>query len=118
MPFGPERRLREIDRRLRFLPSRLRIASIVDITRPTDRDRVLFGARVTYVTERDEKRQVTILGIDEADQSRGEVSLRAPVAQALLGRRRGDVSILRTPSGPEEIEILTIEYPAPSADSD
>ena len=108
-----KRRLREIDRRLRFLGKRLQIAEIVDPSRPTAHDRVLFGATVTYATERDEQRRVTILGTDEAETGRGEVSLRSPIARALLGRRVGDVAILHVPSGPEEIELLAITYPEP-----
>lgn len=108
-----KRRLREIDRRLRFLGKRLEIAEIVDPSRPASRHRALFGARVTYVNERDETRTVAILGVDEAESSRGEVSLRSPIARALLGRAVGDAATLQTPSGPQEIEILAIDYPDP-----
>jgi transcription elongation factor GreB len=108
-----KKRLREIDRRVRFLTKRLEIAEVVDPARQTQRDRVFFGATVTYVNERDEARSVTILGADEADLARGEVSLYAPIARALLGARVGDVVRLRTPAGMEELEVLEIRYPTP-----
>lgn len=106
-----KKRLREIDRRVRFLGKRLEIAEIVDPSAQPQRDRVFFGATVTYLTERDEQRRVTILGADEADLARGEVSLYAPVARALLRARVGDSVRLRTPSGMTELEVLAIEYP-------
>src|ERR1019366_1475572 len=76
-----KKRLREIDRRVRFLQQRLKIAEIVDRARQAKRDRVFFGAQVTYVNTRDEERTVTILGVDEADFARGEVSLHSPIAR-------------------------------------
>jgi transcription elongation factor GreB len=106
-----KKRLREIDRRVRFLQQRLKIAEIVDPARQTDRERVFFGARVTTVNSRDEERTVTILGVDEADFARGEVSLHSPIARALLRARLGDVVRLQTPSGIEELEIIAITYP-------
>ncbi len=96
---------------MRFLGKRLEIAEIVDPSAQPQRDRVFFGATVTYLTERDEQRRVTILGADEADLARGEVSLYAPVARALLRARVGDSVRLRTPSGMTELEVLAIEYP-------
>ncbi len=106
-----KRRLREIDRRVRFLGKRLEIAEVVDPAAQAQRDRVFFGATVTYATERDEERTVTILGVDEADLARGEVSLHAPIARALLRARVGDVVRLHTPAGAEDIEVLAIRYP-------
>jgi transcription elongation factor GreB len=106
-----KKRLREIDRRARFLTKRLEIAEVVDPAAQTRRDRIYFGATVTFATERDEQRTVTILGVDEADLARGEVSLHAPIARALLGARVGDLRHLATPAGPEEIEVLGIRYP-------
>ena len=106
-----KKRLREIDRRLRFLGKRLEIAEIVDPARQTNRHQVFFGATVTFVNARDEERTITILGVDEADIARGEVSLHAPVARALLRARVGDAVRMQTPSGWEEIEILAVSYP-------
>jgi transcription elongation factor GreB len=106
-----KKRLREIDRRVRFLEQRLAIAEVVDPSRQTNREQVFFGATVSYVNERDETRTVTILGVDEADFGRGEVSLHSPVARALLRARRGEVVKLQTPTGVEELEIVEISYP-------
>jgi transcription elongation factor GreB len=106
-----KKRLREIDRRVRFLTKRLEIAEVVDPARQTQRDRVFFGATVTYVDEQDTERTVTILGPDEADFARGEVSLHAPVARALLRSRVGDTVRLHTPAGVTELEVLAIRYP-------
>ncbi len=106
-----KKRLREIDRRVRFLTKRLEIAEVVDPTRQPQRDRVFFGATVTYVDEADAERTVTILGADEADLGRGEVSLYSPIARALLRTRVGDTARLHTPSGVVEVEVLAIRYP-------
>ena len=108
-----KKRLREIDRRLRFLGKRLEIAEVVDPAAQTNREQVFFGATVAYVNGRDEERCITILGVDEADISRGEVSLHAPIARVLLRRRVGEAVALQTPAGPDEIEILAITYPEP-----
>jgi transcription elongation factor GreB len=108
-----KKRLREIDRRLRFLVKRLDIAEIVDPARPLDRERVYFGARVTFVTERDVERTVRIVGVDEADLARGEVSLYSPIARALMRARRGDTVWLQTPQGREAVDILAIDYDTP-----
>lgn len=106
-----KKRLREIDRRMRFLGKRLEIAEVVDPARQTQRGQVFFGATVTYVNLRDEERTVTILGVDEADITRGEVSLHSPIALALLRKRIGEAVALRTPAGMDEIEIVAISYP-------
>ncbi len=106
-----KKRLREIDRRARFLIKRLENAEVVDPAAQTRRDRVFFGATVTYLTEADEARTVTILGADEAEIARGEVSLHAPIARALLGAGVGDTVRLHTPSGLEELEVAAIRYP-------
>jgi transcription elongation factor GreB len=110
-----KRRLREIDRRLRFLSQRLKYADVVDAAAQTQRDRVFFGATVTYATEQDETVRVTIVGVDEADMAEGKVSIASPVALALLKAREGDEVTVRTPRGPEKIEVLAIRYPAASA---
>lgn len=111
-----KKRLREIDRRMRFLGKRLEIAEIVNPTAQSNQDQIFFGATVTYINERDEERTVTILGVDEADITRGEVSLHSPIARTLLRRRAGDTARLQTPQGIEEIEILAIRYPSPTTD--
>ncbi len=106
-----KRRLREIDRRLRFLMNRLAHAEVVDAAEQTQRDRVFFGATVTYANERDEEVTVTIVGVDEADMGAGTISIGSPVALALLRARLGDEVTVRTPRGPEVLEIVGIRYP-------
>jgi transcription elongation factor GreB len=106
-----KRRLREIDRRLRFLMNRIAHAEVVDPAAQTQRDRVFFGATVTYANERDEAVTVTIVGVDEADMAAGKISIGSPVALALLRARCGDEVTVRTPRGPEVLEIVGIRYP-------
>ena len=106
-----KRRLREIDRRLRFLGKRMESAEVVDPARQTRRDQVFFGATVSYANMRDEEHTVTIVGIDEVDSNRGRVSWVSPVARALLKARIGDTVPVRTPQGIDQIEVLTIAYP-------
>jgi len=106
-----KRRLREIDRRARFLSKRLEHALVVDPAAQTTRDRVFFGARVSYIDEEDISHDVTIVGCDEADMTRGEISLVSPVARALMRARVGDEVSLQTPGGPVMLEILSITYP-------
>ena len=108
-----KKRLREIDRRIRFLTKRLDNAEVVDPTLREDCDQVFFGATVTYANEAGDERTVTIKGIDEADSSRGEVSWVSPIARALLKARVGDEVPLVTPLGVERIEVVQVEYPAP-----
>ena len=105
-----KKRLREIDRRIRFLTKRLESAEVVDPTRQTRRDQVFFGATVTYADPRGSERTVTIVGIDEADLERGQVSWISPIARALLKAQEGDVVELRTPTGAEHVEVLEISY--------
>ncbi|MFN6953998.1 MAG: transcription elongation factor GreB [Acetobacteraceae bacterium] len=107
-----KRRLREIDRRVRFLRKRLEKVQVVDPAAQTKRDQVFFGATVTYARASDDAEvTIRIVGVDEADAGRGDVSWMAPVARALLGARVGDVRRLRTPGGVEELEVLAIAYP-------
>jgi transcription elongation factor GreB len=106
-----KRRLRQIDGRLRFLMNRIAHAEVVDPAEQTQRDRVFFGATVTYVNERDEDITVTIVGVDEADMGAGKISIGSPVALALLRAKRGDEVVVRTPRGPEVLEIVEIVYP-------
>jgi len=108
-----KKRLREIDRRIRFLSKRLDIAEVADPSVHHGRDQVFFGATVTYATAAGQERTVTIKGVDEADNLAGEVSWVAPVARALLKARVGDELKLMTPGGPETIEVLDVQYPAP-----
>jgi transcription elongation factor GreB len=108
-----KKRLREIDRRIRFLTKRLEIAEVADPALHHGSDQVFFGATVTYADERGDERTVTIKGIDEADHAHGEVSWISPIARALLKSREGDVVKLVTPAGAREIEIVEVKYPAP-----
>ena len=106
-----KKRLREIDRRIRFLTKRLEIAEVTDPTVHFGKDQVFFGATVTYVEEDGDERTVTILGIDEADSLKGEVTWISPIARALIKAREGDVVKLVTPVGVQEIEVLSVNYP-------
>jgi transcription elongation factor GreB len=109
-----KKRLREIDRRIRFLTKRLEIAEVTDPSLHHGHDQVFFGATVTYAEEdTGVERTVTILGIDESDSAHGQVSWISPIARALLKAREGDVVKLVTPAGAKEVEILKVEYPAP-----
>jgi transcription elongation factor GreB len=105
-----KRRLREIDRRIRFLTKRLESAEVVDPAQQKNRDRVFFGATVTYANERGNETTITIVGIDEADFARGQVSWISPVARALMKACEGDIVELRAPGGIEQIEVLAITY--------
>lgn len=108
-----KKRLREIDRRIRFLTKRLDIAEVADPSLHHGRDQVFFGATVTYADAAGVERTVTIKGIDEADSLRGEVSWVSPIARALLKAREGDEVTLVTPAGAQKIEVLAVRYPAP-----
>ncbi len=108
-----KKRLREIDRRIRFLTKRLEIAEVTDPSVHHGRDQVFFGATVRYADADGAEREVTILGVDEADSRLGQVSWISPIARALLKAREGDVVKLQTPAGPQEIEVLQVRYPAP-----
>ena len=107
-----KRRLREIDRRIRFLSKRLEAAVVVDPARQRNLEQVFFGATVTYRLGDGAERTVTIVGIDEADLARGQVSWIAPIARALHKARPGDRVELNSPGGPETIEVLEISYGA------
>ena len=111
-----KKRLREIDRRMRFLIKRLEIAEVVDQSRQTNRDQVFFGATVTYADSADRERTVRIVGVDEARQEKGEVSWISPIARALHKAYEGDIVKLRTPNGIEEIEVIEIAYREPEED--
>ena len=105
-----KRRLREIDRRVRFLRKRLEIAEPVDPNLQTNRAQVFFGATVTYIDEADMERTVRIVGVDEARQEHGEISWVSPVARALLKARVGDTVEVRTPQGRQSLEVIKIAY--------
>ncbi len=108
-----KKRLREIDRRIRFLSKRLDIAEVADPSAHHGKDQVFFGATVTYASADGTQRTITIKGIDEADSLQGEVSWIAPIARALLKAREGDEVQLLTPGGVEKIEVMAVRYPAP-----
>lgn len=110
-----KKRLREIDRRIRFLTQRLEIAEITDPSVHHGKDQVFFGATVAYVDDTGVERQVTILGIDEADTLRGQISWISPVARALLKSRVGDEVNLVTPHGLQVLEVIRVSYPQPSS---
>jgi transcription elongation factor GreB len=110
-----KKRLREIDRRIRFLTKRLEIAEVTDPSVHHGRDQVFFGATVTYVDEADVERTVTIMGIDEADSLKGQVTWVSPIARALLKAREGDAVKFVTPVGVQEVEVVEVRYPAPAA---
>ncbi|MCP5284458.1 MAG: transcription elongation factor GreB [Burkholderiaceae bacterium] len=112
-----KKRLREIDRRIRFLTRRLDIAEVADPRLHHGNDQVFFGATVTYANALGDERTVTIMGIDEADNLAGEVSWISPIARALLKAREGDEVTLMTPAGAERIEIVQVRYPAPDSGS-
>ena len=108
-----KKRLREIDRRIRFLTRRLDIAEVADPALHHGNEQIFFGATVTYANARGEEKTVTITGVDEADNLRGDVSWVSPIARALIKARVGDEVQLMTPGGPETLEVLDVRYPAP-----
>lgn len=110
-----KRRLREIDRRIRFLTKRMDAAEVVDPTAHHGSDQVYFGATVTYCNAAGEEHTVTIVGIDELDPLHGKISWVSPVARALTKAHAGDTVVLQTPAGLDELEVLDVSYPAPAA---
>ena len=107
-----KRRLREIDRRIRFLTKRLDAAVVVDPASREDTDQVFFGATVTVMSRDGTEKTYSIVGIDETDLSRGRISWISPLAKALIKARDGDTVIVRTPGGDEALEIVGVEYRA------
>ena len=107
-----KKRLREIDRRIRYLTKRLGSAVVVDPAARGATEQIFFGATVTYATRGGEERSVSIVGMDEVDPARGRVSWISPVAKALLRRQPGDTVRLATPAGVEEIEVIDVRYEA------
>ena len=111
-----KKRLREIDRRIRFLTKRLELASVTDPEVHFGSDQVFFGATVTYEDQAGKRNTITILGIDEADSLSGQVSWVSPIARALLKSSVGDVVRLQTPAGVQDIEVIQVSYPEPAAE--
>jgi transcription elongation factor GreB len=108
-----KKRLREIDRRIRYLIKRLDVSEVVDPAAPRDEEQagqVFFGATVTICNAQGEDRTVAIVGVDEIDTARGYISWVSPMARALLKAREGDTVTLRTPGGVEDIDIVAIRY--------
>jgi transcription elongation factor GreB len=108
-----KKRLREIDRRIRYLIRRLDVSEVVDPAAPRDEDQagqVFFGATVTICNAQGEARTVAIVGVDEIDTARGYISWVSPMARALLKAREGDTVTLRTPGGVEDIDIIAVRY--------
>jgi transcription elongation factor GreB len=105
-----KKRLREIDRRIRFLSKRLERSEVVDPAKRPKTDQVFFGATVTCANGKGEERTVKIVGVDEVDPAKGHVSWISPIAKALLRAYEGDVVKMRTPAGVEELEIVKVTY--------
>lgn len=105
-----KKRLREIDRRIRYLTKRLDKVEVVDPRKQQGLQQVFFGATVTYVREDGREVRVKLVDVDEADMAKGKINWLSPVALALTKKRVGDVIEIRTPAGTESIEILKIEY--------
>ena len=108
-----KRRLREIDRRIRFLIKRLDIAEVTDPSLHYGSDQIFFGATVMVERESGEQQTVTIVGIDEIDPLQGKISWISPMARALTKAHEGDTVMLKTPNGVEELSILGVNYPEP-----
>lgn len=105
-----KKRLRELDRRIRYLMKRLESAEVVDPAKQKALQQVFFGATVTYIKEDDSEHTVTLVGVDEADMTGNKISWISPVARALMKAKVGDTVNLRTPAGVEILEIVDIRY--------
>jgi transcription elongation factor GreB len=105
-----KRRLREIDRRIRFLTKRLELAEVVDPLRQGDNDQVFFGARITVAEANGVENTYTIVGVDEADVAHGRISWISPLARALIKSREGDTVRFQSPVGIREIDIVEVVY--------
>jgi transcription elongation factor GreB len=105
-----KRRLREIDRRLRFLTKRLDIAEVVDPLRQQNTDQVFFGATVTLADDQGVENTYTIVGVDETDLGRGHISWVSPLARALIKAREGDTVRFQSPAGWREVDIVSVDY--------
>lgn len=107
-----KKRLREVDRRIRFLSRRLEHAEVVDPATRESTDQVFFGATVTVADETGSESTYAIVGIDEADAGRGRIAWISPMARALLRAREGDTVTVQTPDGKREVEIIEVRYQA------
>lgn len=105
-----KRRLREIDRRIRFLGKRLEIAEVVDPLLQPARDQVFFGATVRICDDAGEENSYSIVGIDETDLARGRISWVSPLARALIKARQGDTVRFQSPAGMRELDVVSVEY--------
>lgn len=105
-----KKRLREIDRRIRYLTKRIESAEVVDPTQQKNLKQVFFGATVCFERENGKQQTVTIVGVDEADLAKGKISWVSPVARALMKAKEGDIITIQTPSGPDEVKIVSISY--------
>jgi transcription elongation factor GreB len=105
-----KKRLREIDRRVRYLSKRLANAEVVDAAKRPKTEQVFFGATVTYANSKGDERTIKIVGVDEVELDKGHVSWISPIAKALLRAEEGDVVKMRTPAGVEDIEIVKVTY--------
>lgn len=106
-----EVQVREIERRIHYLQTRLDVAEIVDPSVHTDEQQIFFGAIVTYQSGQSEQHTVTIVGLDELDPANGKISWLSPVAQALLKAFEGDKVTMESPAGDEELKVLLVRYP-------
>ena len=106
-----KKRLREIDRRMRFLTKRLELAEVVDPSLQPNKDQIFFGATVTYADKSGDEHTITIVGVDEAEPLNGKISWISPVARALIKAHEGDTVTLRTPGGVDELDVLEVRYP-------
>jgi transcription elongation factor GreB len=105
------KRMREIDRRLKFLAQRMKDAKVVDPAHQPDRNKVFFGATVTIADEDDNERNVVLVGDDEADAGQGRIGWNSPLARALRGAAIGDLRRVSLPAGEKEWEVVEIGYP-------
>jgi transcription elongation factor GreB len=105
-----KKRLREVDRRVRYLTKRLEAAEVVDPGQREETDQVFFGATVTYANAGGEENTLRIVGVDETDLAQGRVSWVSPIARAFIKAREGDAVTLNTPGGVEHLDILEVRY--------
>jgi transcription elongation factor GreB len=105
-----KKRLREIDRRIRYLTKRIEHAEVIDPANREETDQAFFGATVTYANAAGDETTVRIVGVDEMDVARGYVTWISPIARTLLKAREGDVVLLHTPAGAQEIDVLEVKY--------